>query len=123
MAEQDGVKRQERAVRHTVGSIMSGRADGPRVVERLVEQGFQPEEIQQILQESARRMGAAGKAADQQFFNSLIKLGAAILVIVIGALVVAGHPQHARGVGVLSMGLLSGIGAIVYGLIGRALRR
>lgn len=115
--------RRELAIRHTVGSIMSGRADLERVVERLIEQGFQPDEIDGIVKEAARRMNAVGKTADQEFYQTAINTGLLMLAIAVGIVMLVGYPEHGRGVGILNTAIVFGIGALAYGVFGKMFRR
>jgi hypothetical protein len=119
MTQAPPVERIERAVRHTVSSILGGRTSIDRIVERLVEQGFQPPEIEAILKEAARKIRSAGAAADREFYTEAIWVGTVLLLLPIGLVGVAGYPEHARGVGVLYTGILLGPVLVGYGLIGK----
>ena len=115
--------RVELAIRHTIGSIMSGRADVDQVVARLVRQGFQPTEIEVILNEASRRMSAVGKAANREFYRTAIGTGALLLLMAVGIVSIAGFPEHGRGVGVFYTAVLFGLGALAYGIFGKIFGR
>ena len=123
MTQELPTDRAELAVRHTIGSIMSGRANVGQVIERLINQGFLPAEIDAILKEAFRRMNVVGQAADRDFFRTAINAGVVMLLIAIGMVVIVGFPQHGRGVGTFYTAILFGIGALCYGAFGRMFRR
>ncbi|HQS98568.1 MAG: hypothetical protein B7X90_07495 [Novosphingobium sp. 17-62-19] len=102
---------------------MSGRASLERVIERFGEQGFQPNEIKAILEEASRRMSVVGKAADDDFYQTCISTGVVALLLAFGMVMIAGYPQHGRGVGILYSAVFIGLGALAYGTFGKMFRR
>jgi hypothetical protein len=122
MTDHQPTERNELAVRHTISSIMSGRADVDHVVRRLIDQGFQSYEIDVILKEASRRMDAFGKASDHDFYRTAIKAGLAMLALAVCILMTVGYPQHGRGVGIFYSAILFGFAALAYGLFGKVFR-
>lgn len=123
MTEEPPTDRTELAVRHTVGSIMSGRANVDQVIARLADQGFQEAEIEAILNEASRRMNAVGEMADRDFFQTAINTGIVLLLLAGGVVLLVGFPDHGRGVGIFYTAILVGLGALGYGLFGKMTKR